>query len=161
MMRGFITTLSPGLPLRRPADADGARDRRARPAQGLQAARGRGHLHATRRDWQIAQQIARRHDLRVEVDRGRARAQAGRAAELDDAPFLKERAALIDFDVFMRTDPKTGEDVLHFVKPSDGRGVRADPHLRARLGHPAQHRRRAQPDRVQADDRRRRARCSR
>ncbi len=37
----------------------------------------------------------------------------------------------------MRTDPKTGEDVLHFVTPPDGRGVRADPHVRPRLGHPA------------------------
>ncbi len=40
----------------------------------------------------------------------------------DDATFLKERAKLLSFEVFMRTDPDTGEDVLHFVSPTDGRG---------------------------------------
>lgn len=40
---------------------------------------------------------------------------------LDDATFLMERAKRIDYDVFVLTDPESGEDTLHFVKPRDGR----------------------------------------
>jgi phage protein D len=40
----------------------------------------------------------------------------------DDAQFLKLRAAAINFDVFMRTDPEKKDDVLHFVRPADGVG---------------------------------------
>ena len=40
---------------------------------------------------------------------------------IDDLSFLTQRAARIDHKVFMRVDPETGEDVLQFIKPPDGR----------------------------------------
>ena len=42
----------------------------------------------------------------------------------DEAKFLKERAARIDFDCYIQIDPETGEDTLFFVKPTDGRDGR-------------------------------------
>ena len=46
----------------------------------------------------------------------------------DDATFLKERAARIDFDCHIVTDPRSGEATLYFVKPTDGReGTRRPP----------------------------------
>jgi len=72
-------------------------------------------------DWQIAQEIAQRNGLESVVT------QEGPLHDLvvqknqDDAIFLMERAKRIDFDVFVQTDPDTGRDRLHFVKPTDGR----------------------------------------
>ena len=45
-----------------------------------------------------------------------------------------ERAKRIDFDCFIRTDPDTGLDTLHFVSPTDARDCRRDPRLPVRVG---------------------------
>jgi phage protein D len=122
MLRGSITTLSPDFP------ADGAPTLTVRAMDGLVRLKGSKPPEAEvtyerKRDWEIAQLIAQRHGLRVEVTRQGPRHPLVVQRNLDDAVFLKERAARIDFDVYMRTDPDTGEDVLHFVAPTDERSA--------------------------------------
>lgn len=72
-------------------------------------------------DWEIARTIAQRHGLRLEADEVGPVHQLVVQRNLDDLTFLKERAARIDFEVFMRTDAESGEDVLVFRRPRDGR----------------------------------------
>ncbi|SNY37813.1 phage late control D family protein [Paractinoplanes atraurantiacus] len=76
------------------------------------------------RDWEIAERIAQRNKLRIVTtkegpvhDRVVQKNQA-------DAQFLMERAKRLDFECFILPDPSTGEEVLYFVKPTDGRDGR-------------------------------------
>lgn len=72
-------------------------------------------------DWEIAEIVARRNKLRVEVTKDGPRHPQVVQKNQDEATFLMERARRIDFDVFVKSDPATGEDKLHFTRPSDGR----------------------------------------
>jgi phage protein D len=78
-------------------------------------------------DWQIAQKLAERHGLKSVVTKEGPLYDRVIQKNQDDAVFLMERAKRIDFDLFIRTDPATGEDALHFVKPTDGRDGSAGP----------------------------------
>lgn len=120
MMRGYVTTLTPEFP------SDGP------PILGVRGVDGLIKLKSSKpppdkvsypkvRDFEIAQQIAQRHGLTAKVTETGPRHELVVQRNIDDALFLKERASLIDFDVYMLTDPKTGKDVLHFVNPTDGR----------------------------------------
>jgi len=123
MLRGTITTLSPEFL------SDGAPTLTVRAMDALVALKGSKPpedqvTYCDKKDWQIAQQIASRHDLRLEyTDDGPVHASV-QQRNIDDLTFLKERAARIDFAVFMQTDPDSGKDVLHFEKPTDGRDAR-------------------------------------
>ena len=121
LMRGYITTLSPDFPSDGAPTLERRRDRRAGAAEGLQAAGGRRQLREAAR-LEIAQKIARRHGIAVQVTEEGPRHDLVVQRNVDDAMFLRERARLIDFDVFMRTDAKTKKDALYFVAPKDGRG---------------------------------------
>lgn len=120
MMRGYIITITPDFPY------DGPPTLMVRALDGWVRLKGSKPpedevTYRKQADWQIAQAIGKRHGLRVAVT------ESGPVHDLvvqknDDATFLQERAGLIDFQTFVRTDPKTGEDVLHFVTPADGRG---------------------------------------
>lgn len=74
-------------------------------------------------DWQIAQVVAARNSLRAEVTREGPVHRLVIQKNQDDAGFLMERAARIDFDCYVQTDAETGEDVLFFVRPTDGRSA--------------------------------------
>lgn len=75
-------------------------------------------------DWQIAERIAGRNQLRVVTT------QDGPVHDLvvqknqSDAEFLMERAKRIDFDCYILPDPDTGEETLYFIRPTDGRDGR-------------------------------------
>lgn len=121
MVTGQITTITPKFPESGP------------PTMGVSGLDGMVKLrnrHPTEdeatnymdmADWEIAQLVAERNGLRSNVT------QEGETHSLvvqknqDDAQFLMERAKRIDFDVFVLTDPDSGEDVLHFVRPTDAR----------------------------------------
>ena len=122
VLRGPITTLSPEFV------ADGAPTLTVRALDRLTVLRNsqapeNNVTYKKKKDWEIAQEVAERHQLRFEHDKD----DDGPVHDLvvqrnmDDLTFLMERAARIDFKVFMRTDPKSGDDVLHFGKPTDGR----------------------------------------
>jgi uncharacterized protein len=120
MMRGYISTLIPEF-------GDGP------PTLTVRALDGMVRLKSSKppeedvtykkvADWQIAQKVAQRHNMRVKVTKEGPVHDLVVQRNTDDATFLKERAKLLSFEVFMRTDPDTGEDLLHFVSPTDGRG---------------------------------------
>jgi len=75
-------------------------------------------------DWQIAQQIAQRNHLRIEVTEEGPTHDIVVQKNQDDASFLMERAKRIDFDCYVLPDPVSGEEVLYFIKPTDGRDSR-------------------------------------
>jgi phage protein D len=121
MMRGLVTTLTPDFP------SDGPPTLKVRALDALVKLKGskppeQEVTFRDKADWQIAEQIGQRHGLRVEVTQEGPTHRLVVQRNIDDAVFLKERAAIIDFQVHMRTDPDTGEDVLRFVSPPDGRG---------------------------------------
>jgi phage protein D len=124
MMRGQIATLSPRFPESGPPTLqvnvlDGMlRLRDAKPAEGEEK------QYENLADWQIAERIAERNQLRSEVTREGPVHPLVVRRDLDDARFLMERAKRIDFDVFMVTDPASGDEMLHFVRPTDGRDDR-------------------------------------
>lgn len=75
-------------------------------------------------DWQIAEKIAQRNQLRIVVTKEGPTHDRVVQKNQDDASFLMERAKRLDFDCYMLPDPKTGEDTLYFIKPTDGRDGR-------------------------------------
>jgi uncharacterized protein len=75
-------------------------------------------------DWQIAEQVAARHHLRVVVTREGPTYEQVVQKNQDDATFLMERAKRVDFDCFMLADPDSGQDTLYFIRPTDGRDGR-------------------------------------
>ncbi|MEE4590320.1 type IV secretion protein Rhs [Streptomyces sp. DSM 41524] len=75
-------------------------------------------------DWRIAEQLAQRNHLRIEVTREGPTHDVVVQKNQDDATFLLERAKRLDFDCYILPDAKTGEDTLYFTKPTDGRDGR-------------------------------------
>jgi phage protein D len=121
MLSGYITTLTPNFP------SDGPPTLGVRVVDPLIKLKGSKPpqdelMYKDMTDSQIAQRIARRHNLRSEVHDSKTKYKVIDQENLDDAQFLKVRAAAVNFDVFMRTDPEKKDDVLHFVRPADGVG---------------------------------------
>jgi Bacteriophage probable baseplate hub protein len=75
-------------------------------------------------DWEIAERIAGRNNLRVETTKEGPRHDLVVQKNQSDAEFLMERAKRIDFDCYILPDPNTGVETLYFVKPTDGRDGR-------------------------------------
>lgn len=73
-------------------------------------------------DWQIAQYIADKNGLSIEVTReGPTHERVVQPKDQSDADFLLELAKRNEFDLFM--DPASG--VIQFIKPKDGRDGRS------------------------------------
>jgi phage protein D len=75
-------------------------------------------------DWEIAVKIAQRNQLRYEVTEEGPMHDRVVQKNQDDATFLMERAKRLDFDCYILPDPGTGEEILYFIKPTDGRDGR-------------------------------------
>jgi uncharacterized protein len=121
MLSGYVTTLTPNFP------SDGPPTLGVRVLDPLVKLKGSKPpadqvQYTDLTDSEIAEKIARRHNLRSKVDDSKTKYKVMDQENKDDAQFLKIRAAAINFDVFMRTDPKKKDDVLHFVRPADGVG---------------------------------------
>ncbi len=122
MVTGQITSVAPkfpqsGSPTLTVSGQDGMfrlKDRRPEEGESIQ--------YLDKQDWEIAEVIAQRNNLRANVTRAGPMHHEVIQRMTDDATFLKERAARIDFDCHVLTDPVSGEATLHFVKPNDGRG---------------------------------------
>lgn len=121
MVTGQIATMSPHFPESGPSTLtvgglDGMfRLRDRKPAEGEVT------KYRNMADWQIAEAVAQRNGLKSKVTREGQVYDEIVQKNQDDATFLMERAKRIDFDCYVRTDPGTGEGVLHFEKPKDGR----------------------------------------
>jgi phage protein D len=73
-------------------------------------------------DWQIAQTIAQRHGLPIKVTQeGPVHARVVQSRDKDDAVFLRERAKVVEFDIYMQPDRTTGVDTMYFTRKRDGR----------------------------------------
>jgi uncharacterized protein len=121
MLSGYVTTLTPTFP------SDGPPTLGVRVVDPLVKLKGSKPppdqvQYKDMTDSQIAEKIARRHNLRSKVHDSKTKYKVMDQENKDDAQFLKIRAAAINFDVFMLTDPKKKDDVLHFVRPADGVG---------------------------------------
>lgn len=121
MVRGIITSLSPRFPdSGSPTINVSGQDLLYR-LKNSKPRDNESPQHIKKADWEIAEIIAQRNGLKAVVDHiGPIHDQVVQKNQ-DDAQFLMERAKRMDFDLFMKTDPLTGEDQLHFVKPKDGR----------------------------------------
>ncbi|GAB7044480.1 MULTISPECIES: phage late control D family protein [Catenuloplanes] len=124
VVTGMITTVSPAFP-------DGASPTVAiSGVDGLvklkerKPAENEAKIYRNVADWQIAEQIAARNHLRIEVTREGPTHEVVVQKNQDDATFLMERAKRVDFDCFLLTDPDTGQDTLYFIRPTDGRDGR-------------------------------------
>lgn len=121
VMRGIVTSIAPQFPESgTPTLTVGCQDslvklKNRRPAEGEQK------TFTDQCDWEIAQAIAQRNQLRFHATEDGPRHELVVQKNQDDAQFLMERAARIDFDCFIEVDPDSGDDVLNFVRPSDGR----------------------------------------
>jgi phage protein D len=121
VFRGIVTRLSPKFPESGPPTLSITCHDKLVKLKNRHPADGENHRYVNMRDWQIAQEIATRNQLGFQAtEDGPLHAEVWQQ-NLDDASFLMQRAARIDFDCSIRTNPDTGEDVLHFVQPTDGR----------------------------------------
>ena len=157
MMRGYITTLTPDFPSDGPPTLGVRVVDAIDQAQGLQAAPDKV-TYPKVRDFEIAQQIARRHGV-----------DAPRSTETEPEPRARRPAQHRRRAVPQGAGPADRLRRLHADRPedqartcctscspADGRGPEPIRTYVLSWGTPAQHRRAAQPDRVQADDHRRR-----
>lgn len=135
MLRGQISSLNPRFPesgaptLQVTALDNMQRLRDSKPADGAE------RRYTDVSDWQIAERVAQRNGMRAEVDRIGPKHALVIQRDQDDATFLIERAARIDFDVYVVTDPDTGEDTLRFTRPTDGRDAAPLRTYELRWGH--------------------------
>ena len=121
MINGQITSVAPKFPQSGPptltvSGQDGMfklKDKRPEELQQIQ--------YLDHRDSDIAVAIADRNNLHWVVDQSDPVHHEVIQRMTDDATFLKERAARIDFDCHIVTDSRSGEATLRFVKPTDGR----------------------------------------
>ena len=121
MARGQITTLAPkfpesGSPTMAISGLDGMVKMRDRKPADDDVKK-----FVNMADWQIAQVIAARNEMSVRVTEEGEQHELVVQKNQDDAQFLMERAKRIDFECYVMTDPDSGEDTLHFVKPTDAR----------------------------------------
>lgn len=124
VVTGTITTLSPAFPdgaspTIAVSGVDGLVKLKDRKPAGTES-----KVYRNVADWQIAEQIAQRNQLRVVVTKDGPTHEHVVQKNQDDASFLMERAKRVDFDCFMLTDPDSGEDTLYFIRPTDGRDGR-------------------------------------
>lgn len=123
MARGQISSLTPRFP------ESGASTLTVRGLDGMFKLRdrkpdeGEETKYVDKADWQIAQAVADRNGLSANVTREGPVHELVVQKNQDDAQFIMERAKRIDFDAYIQTDPDSGDAVLHFVKPTDGRSA--------------------------------------
>jgi phage protein D len=122
MVRGQITSMSPKFPQSGAPTMDVGGTDRLFMLKNSKPNDGDPLSYTNQADWQIAQAVAARNQLPIDVTQeGPVHELVVQQKDQDDARFLLDRASRIDFDVYMQTDPESGGDKLFFVKPKDGR----------------------------------------
>ncbi|MFP5390727.1 MAG: phage late control D family protein, partial [Gammaproteobacteria bacterium] len=121
MINGQITSVAPKFPQAGPptltvGGQDGMfklKDKRPGDHESIQ--------YLDMRDSDIAIAIAQRNSLAWEVSQSSPIQHEVIQRMTDDATFLMERAARIDYDCYIGTDAISGKAKLYFIKPTDGR----------------------------------------
>lgn len=129
MMHGRIERLGPKFP------QSGASTLSVGVLDGMQLLKDRRPAEGDERqflgmtDGQIAQRIAQRNGLDIEIDEGGVVHEEVVQGDLDDASFLMQRAWRTDYDCYIYTDRETGNQTLRFGEPRDDRaGARRSEH---------------------------------
>lgn len=121
MVAGIITKLSPKFPESGPPSILVSGQDQLVKLRDRKPGKGEIKYYTKAHDWEIAQAIATRNKLEVDVTKDGPEHPIVVQRNQDDATFLMERAKRIDFDCYIDVDPKTKKDTLYFKKPSDGR----------------------------------------
>ncbi len=121
MMTGLITSMTPRFPDSGPPSMSVSGQDDMILLKGRKPTKDDRKQFTNMADWQIAQEIANRNNLKVQVTQEGPVHDEVIQKNQDDATFLMERAKRIDFDCYIRTDLKKKESVLYFVKPRDKR----------------------------------------
>jgi len=134
MMTGIITRLSPKFPESGPPTITVCGQDNLVLLKNRKAAKGEPKYYTKKKDWEIAQIIAKRNNLDFEPpkedDREAPQHDMVVQRNQDDATFLMERAKRIDYDCYIVVGTKDEKDkgTLFFLKPTDGRaGAKARP----------------------------------
>jgi phage protein D len=125
VMRGIVTSLAPQFPESGPPTLTvGCQDSLVK-LRGRRPGEGEQKSYVDQCDWEIAQAVAQRNRLRFQATEDDVlRHELVTQGNLDDAEFLIERARCVEYDCFIEVDPESGEDVLNFIRPADGRDGR-------------------------------------
>lgn len=124
MVAGIITKLTPKFPESGPPTIGVSGQDNLVKLRDKKPGKGDVKYYRKKHDWEIAQAVATRNKLPIEVTKTDAPEHPIVVQRnQDDATFLMERAKRIDFDCYIDVDPKSKKDTLYFVKPTDGRGT--------------------------------------
>jgi phage protein D len=123
MVAGLITKLTPKFPESGPPTISVSGQDNLVRLRDKKPGKGDVKYYTKKADWQIAQAIAARNKIAIEVTKEGPEHDIVVQRNQDDATFLMERAKRIDFDCYIVTNPDQKLDKLYFVKPTDGRGT--------------------------------------
>jgi phage protein D len=122
MVAGIITRLSPKFPESGPPTITVSGQDNLIKLRDRKPVKGDVKYYTNKKDWEIAQIVAQRHKLPLQVpDKDGPTHPIVVQRNQDDATFLMERAKRIDYDCYIDVDPKTKKDTLYFQRPTDGR----------------------------------------
>jgi phage protein D len=123
MMTGLITKLSPKFPESGPPTIVVSGQDNLVKLRDRKPVKGEVKYYTKKRDWEIAEAVAKRNKLDIEATKDADAPQHDIVVQRnqDDATFLMERAKRIDYDCYIVIQPKGKKDKLFFVKPTDGR----------------------------------------
>lgn len=89
--------------------------------RGNKPKQGEEKIYKQKTFCEIAEQVSKRHPLQFKGTNDGLKPIEVVVQTQDDAQFLMWMAKQIDFDSYVKVDPKTKKDKLFFVKPTDGR----------------------------------------
>jgi uncharacterized protein len=121
MVAGIITRLSPKFPDSGPPTITVSGQDNMVKLRDKKPGKGDIKYYTNKADWEIAQVVAARNKLPVELGTKKGpKHPIVVQRNQDDASFLMERAKRIDYDCYIDVDPKTKKDTLFFLSPTDG-----------------------------------------
>lgn len=123
MVAGVVTRLSPKFPESGPPTITVSGQDNLVKLRDKKPRKGDVKYYTNKADWEIAQVVAARNKIPIEVTKEGPKHPIVVQRNQDDATFLMERAKRIDFDCYIDVNPKTKKDTLYFVKPTDGRAA--------------------------------------
>lgn len=121
MIAGIITKISPKFPESGPPTLSIHGEDNLVKLRDKKAGKGDVKYWTNKSDSEVAQAIAARNKIPIDVDPIATKRPIIVQRNQDEASLLMELAARNDYDCYVHEDPKTKKDTLVFKKPTDGR----------------------------------------